>query len=358
MKRKSKVIALIIGLLVFGIAILTACYAPRMAVSSATAGHIAGILVTSNPNATFTPTAFQPLANTPQPSLTPTPQATMAPTNTPTITPTATSEGPVPQASTLAPPEGTVNILILGSDWRPAAGFRTDVIMLAMVNPSKGTVSVVSFPRDLWVYLPGWGMQRINTAQAFGGFQLTQATFEYNFGIRPDYYIMTNFQGFTQIIDSLGGIEVQAAINLTDRCDLPIAKDGWCSIGPGSYQMDGQTALWYVRSRKSTSDFDRTRRAQEVMQGVFSKLMSLNAVGRIPELYQLYKNNVETNIGLDTVISMAPLAPRLISEPSRIHRYAIGPQDVSSWVTEGGAQVLVPNQWAVWEKLRQALNAE
>ena len=358
MKTKSKVIALIVGLLVLLIAILTACYVPRAAISFASGENITGILVTPNPNATHTPTAFQPLSNTPLPSLTPTPVASLTPTKTPTITPTATSEGPVPQASTLAPPEGTVNILILGSDWRPSAGFRTDVMMLAMVNPSKGTVSVVSFPRDLWVYLPGWGMQRINTAQAFGGFQLTQATFEYNFGVRPDYYIMTNFQGFTQIVDSLGGITVQASINLTDRCDLPMGKDGWCSVGPGTYQMDGETALWYVRSRKSTSDFDRTRRAQEVMQGLFSKMMSLNAIGRIPELYRLYQNNVETNMGLDTIISIAPLAPKLVSDPGKIHRYAIEPQDVSSWVTEGGAQVLLPNQWAVWEKLRQALNAE
>ncbi|HZW02778.1 MAG TPA: LCP family protein [Anaerolineaceae bacterium] len=358
MKKSNKVLILILAVFLILISILTACYIPQAAIASASPSDIAGILVTPNPNATHTPTPFQPLANTPTPPFTPTPLASPTPTETATITPTATSEGPVPQASTLAPPEGTVNILILGSDWRPAAGFRTDVIMLAMINPSKGTVSVISFPRDLWVYLPGVGMQRINTAQAFGGFQLTQATFEYNFGVRPDYYVMTNFQGFQQIIDSLGGISVQASINLTDRCDLPMGNDGWCSVGPGTYQMDGQTALWYARSRKSTSDFDRTRRAQEVMQGVFTKLMNLNAIGRIPELYQLYKNNVETNIGLDTIISMAPMAPKLLSDSSRIHRYAIGPQDVTSWVTEGGAQVLLPNQWAVWEKLRQALNAE
>ena len=158
-------------------------------------------------------------------------------------------------------PEGQRKILILGSDSRGDGGFRTDVILLLILNPQQGTASAVSFPRDLYVNIPGVGQDRINTAMVYGGFSLLAATFEANFGVRPDSYVLTNFGGFVEIVNSLGGIEVNAASSLTDKCDLPQANwDGYCTVEPGFIGMDGDTALWYVRARYTTSDFDRTRR--------------------------------------------------------------------------------------------------
>ena len=99
----------------------------------------------------------------------------------------------------------------MGSDYRPSSGYRTDVMMLVSINPKQGNVSVVSFPRDLWVTIPGVGEERLNTAQPKGGISLMADTLEYNFGVRPDRYILTNFQGFKNIVDILGGIEVQTS---------------------------------------------------------------------------------------------------------------------------------------------------
>jgi len=302
--------------------------------------------VTVAPNATATPTPFLPLAATPSP-------VTSSVPSEPTLEPTLT---PTPWA--IIPPEGQVNILLLGSDWRPNAGYRTDVILLVSLNPKLGTASLVSFPRDLYVEIPGRGMNRINTAHPAGGFPLTVATFQQNFGITIDYYVLTNFQGFVSIVDSLGGIDVYAAKNLTDTCKLPQAVNGYCSVGPGLVHMDGQTALWYVRSRYSTSDFDRTRREQEVLIALFNKLMSLNALARAPELYQYYRSSVETNLPLDVALSLAPLAPQLLSDPSRIQRYTIGPTEVTPTRTESGAAVLIPDIEAIRNILRQALNAQ
>jgi len=309
---------------------------------------ISQLLITPDPNATATPTPFLPVLATPG-------EGTILPTAEPTLEPSVT----VTIQPTLGISKDVVKILLLGSDWRPNSGFRTDVMMLVAINKKTGGASVVSFPRDLFVTLPGVKQERINTAMAFGGFELTQQTFQYNFGFTPDYYVMTNFQGFVNIIDTLGGITVYAGSQLTDTCSLSIADDeGNCTLGPGQIPMDGTTALWYVRSRYSTSDFDRTRRAQEVIKATFFRLMNLNAIGRTPELFNTFKNNVETNLPLDVAVSLARFAPDLLANTEKIHQYAIGPREVWAWKTPEGAQVLLPNPDLIQPILDEALNVE
>jgi len=256
----------------------------------------------------------------------------------------------VPLINRLKRPDGLVTILIFGSDYRPQSGYRTDVMMLLSINTKKGTASLVSFPRDLYVDIPGWEMQRLNTAHPHGGFELTQKTFELNFGVHPDHYIMTNFNGFKGIIDTLGGVDVYASRGLSDTCDLPQAEDRYCSVSPGRIHMDGATALWYVRSRYSTSDFDRTRRAQEVIQAIFARLVSLNAVTRAPELFNQFNSSVETDMNLADITPLLPLVPKF-ADLSAVERYAITHNEVTSWVTPGGAQVLVPNQELIFDQI-------
>jgi LCP family protein required for cell wall assembly len=263
------------------------------------------------------------------------------------------TQTPVPTISSDSMHQKQVNILLLGSDWRPQSGYRTDVIMLLSINPQHNAVSVVSFPRDLYVQIPGWEMNRINTAHQVGGFELLADTFEYNFGIRPDFYFMVNFQGFKALIDSLGGIDVNASQNLSDTCDN-INDIGWCSIGPGEVHMDSTMALWYVRSRYSTSDFDRTRRAQEVTQAIFNKALSLYGLSRVPEMYAIYSDYVETNMGLGEILPLVPMAT-VVQNPENIHRYAIGPEHGYDWITESGAWVFIPDYYAIYDVLAEAL---
>jgi len=253
-------------------------------------------------------------------------------------------------------PQGQVNILLLGSDWRPNMGSRTDVIMLLSLMPEQGLATLTSFPRDLYVDIPGIGYERINTSQAFGGFELTRETFKYNFDAPVDYYMMTNFAGFVGIVDTLGGISVNATQELYDRCDLPQAINKMCYVPAGRTTMDGQTALWYVRSRYSTSDFDRTRRAQEVIIAILQKTMSLNAVGRAAELYQLFQSSVETDIPLELVVKMLPFATRIIDQPGTLQRFAISEDDITHYtVPATGAMVMIPDNEAIAEIIRQAL---
>ena len=303
---------------------------------------------------TYIPTAY-PTSTSPPPTITPTPGFEQAETRTwadypgPTVWPDIDIP---PPAGLLAQPLGQVNIVLLGSDQRPnSGGFRTDTMILLTLNPSQGTASLTSFPRDLYVYIPGWTMQRMNTAHQFGGFNATALTFEYNFGVHPDHYVLINLWSFEDAVDSIGGLDVDVAISLTDHRD----DYGQFTVNSGSVHMDGETALWYVRSRYSTSDFDRGRRQQEVILAAFRKLLSLDALTKAPQLYEVYRQSVVTDMGFDQMAEFLPLASTL-SDASRIHNYSIGPQQVIPWVNYSGAQVLLPIREAALDVVRQAIS--
>lgn len=300
-------------------------------------------------NADPTPTPFQPLVN--QDNLVESPAATSEP-NSPNLA------EPTPTYTKLESPEGQVNILLLGSDVRPqGGGFRTDIIVWVSLNPSEDFVSAVSFPRDLWVQIPGRGENRINTAFPVGGFELLADTFEVNFGVRPDNYILVDFNGFTTVIDQLGGIDVQTARNLTDSCATWVNPSGMCSVGPGLVHMNGDLALWYARSRYSTNDIERGRRSQEVIQAIFDRLISLNVILKAAKLYDSYVTYVDTDVSLTQVINLLPLA-KTIHENGDIRNYVVGYDLAYDWVTFQGAQVLVPDKLGIHNLMIEALKLE
>ena len=310
--------------------------------------YISQSSVPSNSTATLTP--FLPVAATATLAATPTPRET----NTPSITPTFYTPTPLPWNYGLEAPDGQVRVALLGSDYRPDSGFRTDVIIIVSINPKNGTATAVSFPRDLYVTVPGKGEQRINTAFPYGGFDLFNAMLQENFGFQVDYYVLTNFNGFVAIINNLGGIDVYSQAYFSDKCDLPAAVDGSCSVGVGNVHMDGATALWYVRARYTTSDFDRTRREQEVVLAIFNRLMSFDVLSKIPTLYGIYMANVESNLDLDSVIKLAPVAAT-VAQAENHRSYAIGPDEVTSYTTPGGSAVLLPNYDKIYPILKDAL---
>ncbi len=259
---------------------------------------------------------------------------------------------PVPTIPAAALPANQMNILLLGVDDFGANNFRTDVIMLLSINPKHNSASLISFPRDLYVSIPGYWSNRINTAWALGGFELLQDTFEVNFGIRPEYYMMVNYNGFKDVVNSLDGIDVEVAEELQDSCQMD--PSGWCVIEPGTVHMDGGTALWYSRSRLTTSDFDRNRRAQEVVQGIFRRAMNLNLITKIPELYSAYREYVDTNVQLMDILPLIPMAPAMMNMEN-VHRYAVTPEMVYNWITAEGAMVLMPDFYAIQSMLSEAL---
>lgn len=163
---------------------------------------------------------------------------------------------------------GIVNILLVGLDKRPTWTFgRSDVMILCTFNKSAGTLTMTSFMRDSWVYLPGYGNQRLNAAVVFGGMPMLLDSLEQNFGVYVDGVFQVDFAQFPQIIDYLGGVEVEITDAEAGKINLG------CGTGlTGGYQtLNGAEALAYSRIRSLDGDYNRTNRQRKVMTSLIQK---------------------------------------------------------------------------------------
>jgi polyisoprenyl-teichoic acid--peptidoglycan teichoic acid transferase len=330
---------------------------------------------------TLTATPFLPAALSPTPF---NPGAEADPTETPAVVlpqmtdtpvplnpPWSPYAGPIHQASIPIPtpvPEfdqgsDVMNIALLGLDTRPDGLYmNTDTMIILSLNKAKKTAVMISFPRDTYVYIPMYGMWRLNAAFAEGQalsypggkFKLFQDTYRYNFGLRIDHYIAMTFGGYKGMIDSLGGIDIYAASTLTDKRD-GLADSNYFTVPAGPFHMDGTTALWYVRSRATSNDIDRNRRQQEVLVGIVQRLFNLNALGNIPGFFVTLAGYVESDLTLEIITPYLELAPYI--SPSSVRRFGLTkPDHVAEWWTPEGSLVLLPNTPSILAYLDAALN--
>lgn len=291
--------------------------------------------------------------------VTPTPAPTAAPTAAATAS-AATSDGepaedPLLPSVTVQPgaepaaldmtdlPKDVTNILVLGSDRRVKSDpGRTDVMMLVSIDRVNKVVRMLSIPRDLWVYLPGVGQNRINTANVFGslyrkpggGIGLVKETLKHNLGLRVDRYVMVDFNGFKTVVDTLGGVDVDVPCGIYD------AK--YLNIGPGRHHMNGELALRYARSRYSTSDFSRAARQQQIIRSLWEQTPKSELLFKIPQLWGTFKDVVETDLSISEMMALGALATQL--KPEDIRSKVLTYPNVSAWTTPQGAQVLLLNQ--------------
>jgi LCP family protein required for cell wall assembly len=329
---------------------------------------------------TWTPTAHPPA--TLLPSTTPSPSPIPSATSTPSITPSARPlQSPTLEDLTLTPdttpvtavpsivptasvPDNAINIMLLGSDRRPnSTGWRTDVIIIVSINPDGPSAAMLSIPRDLFVWVPGWRMAKINTVDthgetigyAGGGPGLLKQTLLYNLGIPVHYYARVDFDGFKRIVDTLGGIEVPVTCAMTDwrlkspELDLEV-EENWelFTVDQRVHHMDGDFALWYSRSRLRSSDFDRSRRQQQVLRAMMAKAMDINIVPQIPQLWTDFADTVETDLGLGEILQLAAIAPQLDFNKIK-SRFLAGDSIVAWTVPETEAYVLLPQFDAIAE---------
>lgn len=307
--------------------------------------------ILAGPDATATPTPFQPLPPTPLPGMAEI-QVTPTPTPNPTqVTPTQPAPALPTAPADLSDLPNQLNVLLLGADRRPwDHQFRTDTIMLVTVNTKSGSVNILSFPRDLYVTIPGYGAGRINTAWTYGGYTLLRETFRHNFGVKVDYYVLIEFSSFKKIVDNLGGLQVAVGKPVSDY-----RAGYWVTIPAGVQKMDADDVLWYVRTRKTTNDIERNRRQQEVLMAIYHKLLSMDALSNAPEFFKLYKRSVRTDLTLVEVLRWLPVGAK-IAESGNIRHLFLNYNHVYDWITPEGAMVLVPQHEMLMNMIRKSQN--
>jgi LCP family protein required for cell wall assembly len=249
-----------------------------------------------------------------------------------------------------------INILLLGSDQGGIETVgRTDTIVIASIHPELPGVSLLSIPRDFYAWMPGHGFDKINTAFSRGGPVLMEATIIHNFGVHIDYYARVGFDSFINIVDALGGVEVAVECPLHDTFPDPSSPSGETDVDwePGIHRLDGKRALWYARSRWSTSDFDRHRRQQQVLRGLYRQIMSLGVVPKIPSLWSALRENVSTDLDLPGLVRLGAIGVRL--DTANVKSRFVGGGVVAPWTGPNGQYVLIPDGEALSALVSEAL---
>ncbi len=335
-----------------------------IALASATATR------TPSPPPTITPSP--PPLITPSSSPTSTPSYTPSPTLRPYATIDATTHPPgtaVPPAAPLFnKPAHITNIILLGNDVTTPQGGRTDSLILVSIDRENKIATMLSLPRDLYVVIPGWRMARINLALPHGhgsdypgaGGGLIKDTIEYNLGIPVDYYARIGFDGFKTAVDAVGGIEMVVNCPLTDWRLIspeldPELEESWelFTLEPGVQPMDGDLALWYARSRRTTNDFERGLRQQRILQAIFNKGLVREMLPQLPDLWAAYRQHVETDIPLPVMVELAALAPAV--QTNGVHHLTLPYAAFKSWRDPAGGSVQLLQWTAAEPTLRRVM---
>jgi len=264
-----------------------------------------------------------------------------------------------------------VNFLLVGSATynAPNNPGLTDTLMIVSVNRTAGTVSLMSVPRDLYVYIPGWRMQKINTAyfhaetsgDSGSGIQLLKDTIRYNLGIEIDYYARVDFNSFMRIIDALGGIDVSVDCAIQDWRLIqpgldPRVEENWeiYTLPMGLHHMSGDLALWYVRSRRSSNELDRGRRQQDVIRALWRHIREMGLLDQLPDIWGQVTEIVDTDIILPDLVGMVPLALTIDTSRIQAYRFREGIEIVPATSLEGSF-IFLPQREAIMELERQMM---
>lgn len=233
------------------------------------------------------------------------------------------------------------NLLVLGTDRTEGTNIgRSDTILLLSIVPLQPYVTMLSIPRDLWVNIPGVGEDRINTAHFYAeasqpgsGPDATLETIRANFGVRVSRYVAINFDGFVEMIDAVGGVDIE----------LEQAEGG---LPAGKHHLDAGQALAFVRERYSSDDFYRMRHGQMVIQAAVGKMANPVNWWRWPGIVKALSSAVKTNVPFYDWPRLG-LALLRAALTDRIDSHVIDRDYVTPYTTDQGANILLPNWDAI-----------
>lgn len=210
-------------------------------------------------------------------------------------------------------PPASLDVLVLGLDSRNGEGVatRTDSIMLMAVQPGRLRVSLLSIPRDLFISVPGYGMQRINTINMLGemeesgrGPTLVKESITESFSITMERFVRLDFAAFVGLINAVGGVDINVERLLVDT-QYPTDDFGVQTVRfeQGWQHMDGERALIYARTRYSDDDYRRAERQQQVLSAFAVRLINPLTW---PGVLSVLSTSIETDIGPFDVVMMVP----------------------------------------------------
>ncbi|NLF74564.1 MAG: LCP family protein [Chloroflexi bacterium] len=223
-------------------------------------------------------------------------------------------------------PPAPLDLVILGVDARPGQGYltRTDSVMVLNITPAEGKVSLLSIPRDVFITVPGYGEQRINTINVLGeqetpgsgGPALVKTSLQASFGISVERFVRLDFDGFIALIDALGGIEIDVPKQIVDY-EYPAPGGGIITIEfqPGRQHMDGERALQYARTRHQDDDYRRAERQQQVIDAVVKRLSDPRGAVRWPQVVAAVWSHTDTDLNAWDMLKVAPAL--LVGWPGR-----------------------------------------
>ena len=242
-----------------------------------------------------------------------------------------------------------LDILLLGirgAEDTENGGLLSDSIMLFSLHKTTGKISLVSIPRDLYVVLPGMTKGKANEIYEKGiakkdEINFTKNAFSRMTGVYVDNAMVFDFQGFKEIIDAIGGIDVELKQPFEE-------KNQWgyeFSLPAGKNHLDGETALYFTRSRYSSSDFDRSHRQQEVIFAIKEKVFSLGILGnplKTSSLISDLGNNIETDFNILDIKSLLDLALGLNSSSEKLETKTISTENILYQTTQNNIFILLP----------------
>lgn len=233
------------------------------------------------------------------------------------------------------------NILVLGIDYTPPGSSvgRSDTNIVISVNPLKPTIAMLSIPRDLWVPIPGYGENRINTAHFFaeseqtgsGPFKAMETIFT-NFNIRIGYYLRFRFDSFREVVDAFGGVDIYLA--------EPMA-----GYPAGQHHLTGNKALAFARNRTGSDDFFRMEQGQILVKALLRQSLQPAKWLRIPAAGLAFLRSVDTNIPVWQWPRLGLAFLR--AGPDGINNRIIQREMVTPYTTDQGANILLPN----WDQI-------
>jgi LCP family protein required for cell wall assembly len=243
-----------------------------------------------------------------------------------------------------------MNIVLIGSDNRNESADekgRSDTVMLVHADPEENYLSILSFPRDLRVEVPGQGIQKLNAAYAFGGPALTIETVKQLTGVEVDEYVEVDFNAFSDITDSLGGVFVDVDRRYyNDDPQWELIK-----LAPGYQLLNGGQALDYVRFRHDLNmDFGRMDRQQRFLSALREQALGWNLPLKLPGLVRALFDNLVTTLDTNEIIKLAAWGVRLGGD--RIRQLSII-GDIQT--LDDGFSYVIPAAGAVDEALAQLM---